>query len=111
MATNKSVTVIGGGSFGTTIAYLLSANHEEVKLWLRDEAIVNSINTQHENPVYAPGKSLPSHILATSNMESAIADSSLIFVSIPSKAFRKVATEIGRYVKGDQILITTTKGF
>lgn len=111
MATSKSVTVIGGGSFGTAIAYLLAAKQEKVKIWLRDEAIVNSINTLHENSRYAPGVILPSAIIATSNLEYAIADSSLIFVSIPSKSFRKVATEIGKYVKGDQILITTTKGF
>ncbi len=111
MAAGKSVTVIGGGSFGTTIAFLLAANQEKVKIWLRDDAIVNSINTLHTNPRYTPGVTLPSVIYATSNMEEAIKDSSLIFVSIPSKAFRKVATEIGKFVEGDQILISTTKGF
>ena len=111
MATCKPVTVIGGGSFGTTIAYLLAANQANVKLWLRDETVVNSINTQRTNPRYTPGVILPSAIYATSDLEEAIKDSSLIFVSIPSKSFRKVATEIGKYVKGDQILITTTKGF
>jgi glycerol-3-phosphate dehydrogenase (NAD(P)+) len=111
MATSKIVTVIGGGSFGTTIAYLLAANHDKVKLWLRDETVVNSINTSHENTHYTPGITLPSNIYATSDLEYAIADSSLLFVSIPSRAFRAVATEIGKYVQGDQILVTTTKGF
>lgn len=111
MATSKIVTVIGGGSFGTTIAYLLAKNHDEVKIWLRDEKIIESINTRHENFKYTPGTILPYSIRATSNLEEAMIGSSLIFVSIPSKSFRNVATEIGRYVKGDQILITTTKGF
>ncbi|MES2592043.1 MAG: NAD(P)H-dependent glycerol-3-phosphate dehydrogenase [Bacteroidota bacterium] len=111
MATSKIVTVIGGGSFGTTIAYLLAANHDKVKIWLRDEKVVEAINARHENIKYTPGTILPSVIEATSNLEEAMAGSSLIFVSIPSKSFRSVATEIGKYVKGDQILVTTTKGF
>ena len=111
MATSKNVTVVGGGSFGTAMAYLLAANNEKVKIWLRDETIVKSINTLHENSRYASGVTLPSSIMATTNLEYAIADSSVIFVSIPSKAFRKVAAEIGKYVKGDQMLISTTKGF
>jgi glycerol-3-phosphate dehydrogenase (NAD(P)+) len=90
---------------------LLSANHTKVKIWLRDEAVIESINTKNENYKYAAGITLPSAIVATSNLEEAITGSSLIFVSIPSKAFRSVATEIGHYVKGDQILISTTKGF
>ncbi len=111
MAAIKHVTVIGGGSFGTTLAFLLASNQEKVKIWLRDESVVNSINTHHINIRYHPGVVLPSNIFATSDLEDAIIDSSLIFVSIPSKAFRKVAAEIGKYVKGDQILISTTKGF
>lgn len=111
MAAIKNVTVIGGGSFGTTLAYLLAPNHEKVKIWLRDEEIINAINTSHENPRYAAGITLPSNIFATANLEDAIEGSSLIFVSIPSKSFRKVSTEIGKYVKGDQILISATKGF
>lgn len=111
MATNKVVTVIGGGSFGTTIAYLLAANHETVRLWLRDESVVNSINARHENTRYAPGIILPATIKATTSLEEAVEGSSLIFISIPSKAFRSVARALGKYVSGDQILITTTKGF
>lgn len=111
MAANKVVTVIGGGSFGTTVAYLLAANHEKVKLWLRDETVIHSVNTRNENSKYAPGITLPSAIMATADLEEAIRDSSLLFISIPSRAFRGVAKEIGKYVKGDQILVTTTKGF
>lgn len=111
MATSKIVTVIGGGSFGTTLAYLLAANHDKVKIWLRDEEVVEAINTHHENIKYAPGTILPAIIEATSSLEEAMAGPALIFVSIPSKSFRSVATEIGKYVKGDQILVTTTKGF
>lgn len=111
MDNSKTVTVIGGGSFGTTVAYLLSANNPKVKLWLRDQSVVDSINSRHENYKYAPGIILPEAIVATTNLEDAIKGSELIFISIPSKAFRSVAAEIGKYVNGSQILISTTKGF
>jgi glycerol-3-phosphate dehydrogenase (NAD(P)+) len=109
---NKSVvSIIGGGSFGTALAVLLSKKHDRVNVWLRNLEAVNDINTKHENPIYAPGFSLPENIFASSNLEEVINDVDLIFLTLPSKSFRQVTKEIGKYIQPNQILITTTKGF
>ncbi|NNE74804.1 MAG: glycerol-3-phosphate dehydrogenase, partial [Acidimicrobiales bacterium] len=48
------VTVLGGGSWGTTVAHLCAHNCETT-LWAREEATVESINTAHVNERYLPG--------------------------------------------------------
>ena len=44
-----NVAVIGGGSWGTTVAHLAAHNVETV-LWARHAETVDAINTHHQNP-------------------------------------------------------------
>ena len=43
------VAVIGAGSWGTTVASLLSVRSDTV-LWAREPEVVATINARHENP-------------------------------------------------------------
>jgi glycerol-3-phosphate dehydrogenase (NAD(P)+) len=105
------VSVIGGGTFGTALAFLLSQNHQKVNLWVRNSDLANNINLHHENITYAQGHILPNNIVATTNLEQAIHGTPLVFITLPSKSFRSVTKEIGNYIQPDQIVVTTTKGF
>ena len=42
MNKNK-ISVLGGGSWGTVLAYLASLNGNEVTLWMRDEEVAKEI--------------------------------------------------------------------
>ena len=46
--TNLKVAVLGGGSWGTTVASLVTRNCP-VTLWARNPATVEEINTHHTN--------------------------------------------------------------
>ena len=52
------VAVLGGGSWGTTVASLVTRN-TSVKLWARNPATVKEINNRHTNATYLPGATLP----------------------------------------------------
>ncbi|MDR1785516.1 MAG: NAD(P)-binding protein, partial [Spirochaetaceae bacterium] len=45
----KTIGVIGAGAWGTAIAHALSRNGNSVQIWAREEDVVHSINTRHEN--------------------------------------------------------------
>lgn len=45
-----SVTILGAGSFGTSLAVHLARQNYHVNLWTRDAAQAQAINTQHRNP-------------------------------------------------------------
>ena len=48
------VAVLGAGSWGTTLASLLSPGHEVV-LWARDAEVAEEVDQEHRNEAYLPG--------------------------------------------------------
>ena len=57
MNKNK-ISVLGGGSWGTVLAYLASLNENEVTLWMRDEEVVREINNKIRHICLQKGQQL-----------------------------------------------------
>ena len=110
MSAIERATVLGGGSFGTSIANILADNGNRVHLWMRDENVVKHIARYHENPRYLSGKKLNPNIVPTTCLQTAITQSDLIFVAIPSKAFAPVVEDARAWLTPDHLLVSTTKG-
>ncbi|MCY3631779.1 MAG: NAD(P)H-dependent glycerol-3-phosphate dehydrogenase, partial [bacterium] len=51
MPMSNRVAVIGGGSWGTTVAHL-AAHNEPTVLWCRDPKTAAAVNEHHANPRY-----------------------------------------------------------
>lgn len=105
----QAVCVLGGGSFGTTLANLMATNGTPVTLWLRDEAVARQITDQHENQRYLPGFKLDPSLRVTTDIQAALASAELVFLAIPSGAFRSVLQQIGPTLAGKSV-VSTTKG-
>ncbi|MGJ8690057.1 MAG: NAD(P)H-dependent glycerol-3-phosphate dehydrogenase [Gammaproteobacteria bacterium] len=106
----STVSVLGGGSFGTIIANIIAENGYRVNFWMRSDTLVEEVNRTHENSQYLPGFTLHDNVVATSDMQSAVENSDIIFVAVPSAYFRKVVQDMLRWSKDDAILVSTTKG-
>src|SRR3546814_5912479 len=50
MTSYKQFGVVGGGAWGTALAQLLAADGVPVRLWAREEDVVDAINREHRNP-------------------------------------------------------------
>jgi glycerol-3-phosphate dehydrogenase (NAD(P)+) len=108
--TPQSVSVLGAGNWGTTIAHLIGQNGYRVRLWARSAATVEEINTHRTNERYLPGLSLSDNIEATSRLDEAVRDVELLFLVIPSQVFREVCVQIGELVSPSQLAVHATKG-
>ncbi len=106
----NTVTVLGGGSFGTVIANIIAENGYRVNFWMRNEELVNEVNQTHENPHYLPGYSLNENVVAFHDMQKAVENSEVIFVAVPSAYFRTVVKNMLAWANDDVILVSTTKG-
>src|SRR5690606_23627376 len=106
----NQVGVVGGGSWGTTIANIIGDNGYTVNLWLRDPVIVDEVNQKHENSKYLPDFKLSENIIATTCLKEIADKCRVIFFVVPSKGFREVAFELGNYTNGEHIIIHGTKG-
>lgn len=105
----KKVGIIGAGSLGTALAQTMSENVDEVILQLRRENLRDSINNCKKNSEYYPNVKLADNITATTDLND-LKDCEVIFLSIPSSAFRPLLEELKDLISNDTILVTTAKG-
>lgn len=108
--TQVRVAVLGGGSFGTVIANLSASNGHPTTLWLRDPQQLADMRETHENTRYLPGFQLCPELQFSDDLLTTVAQADLIFVSIPSKAFRTVLQSAKASLRPEQMLVSTTKG-
>ena len=105
----KKISVLGGGSWGTVLAYLASLNGNLVYLWMRDKKVAEEINQKNINKKYLPHLNLGSNVTATSSMED-ISESDIVIFCVPSDAFREVSQLSTKFIRVSSYLITATKG-
>lgn len=103
------VGLLGGGSWGTTVASLVSRN-APITLWARDAETVADINMIHENRKYLPGIMLPSALRATADMAEVIAGADVLVMGVPSHSFRGVLEEAKNHLRPWVPVISLTKG-
>ena len=103
------IAVLGGGSFGTAMANLSSKNGCEVTLWVRDKRSVKSMQKTHINKKYLPNHKLDERLQFTHDLQAAVKGKDLIFVAVPSSAFRETLQKIAPFISA-QAIVSLTKG-
>ena len=103
------IAVLGGGSFGTAMANLSSKNGCEVTLWVRDKRSVKSMQKTHINKKYLPDHKLDERLQFTHDLQAAVKGKDLIFVAVPSSAFRETLKKIAPFISA-QAIVSLTKG-
>jgi len=106
---NLNVGVIGAGALGTAISQQISENVEELIILLRKPELCDAINNTGYNSQYYPNTKLNDNIRATVDIDD-LKDCDIIFLAIPSSAFRKTLGDLKGIVRDDVILVTTAKG-
>ena len=103
------VGLLGGGSWGTTVAAVATRN-APVMLWARDADTVVDINRNHRNSRYLPGAALPKALLASADIGEVVAQADVVVMGVPSNAFRGVLEEVARHIRPWVPVISLTKG-
>ena len=104
-----NVGVIGAGSLGTALAQVVAQNVDEVNLLLRRQSLVDSINDTGFNTEYYPNTRLMENIRATTDYDD-LKDCRVIFLAIPSSAFRQTLDNLKSIVSDRTVLVTAVKG-
>ncbi|HEY7485160.1 MAG TPA: NAD(P)H-dependent glycerol-3-phosphate dehydrogenase [Streptosporangiaceae bacterium] len=91
------VTVLGGGSWGTAVASLVSKYHETT-IWVRRPDLAEEIRDRHTNDAYLAGFPLPRELHATADLAEAAGTAQLLIAGVPSHAFRSVLQEAAPHI-------------
>ena len=73
MTISLTVTVLGGGSFGTAIANIIAHNNLNTFLWMRSAESALACQDARENIQYLPGYKLADSLTITSDLELPLA--------------------------------------
>lgn len=106
----KNITVIGAGSWGTALAQVLCDNKNNVTLYDLNQDIVNDINQNHQNSRFFADITLPSSLVATTNLKEALKEAQLILLSVPTKVMRDVLKSINQELDHQVMIINASKG-
>lgn len=101
----KTIGVVGVGSFGTAIANML-AEKNPVMVYARKEEVVAEINSAHT----AQGKELNPRIVATNNPEEICQNCDILFFMVPSSGFQDVVRTFAPFLFPYHLIIHGTKG-
>lgn len=103
-----NVSIIGGGSFGTALAQILSDNGHNVLIRDINKNFVDKINLNHLHPFF--DITIPECIRATADLNEVLSFSDTILLCVPTKAMRGVIQEIGTQIKNPKIFVNVSKG-
>ena len=104
------VSVIGSGSWGTALAWLLCNNGHRVTLWSFLESENDMFLTHHENTDKLPGVKLPDSVRYTTDLKEAIEGMDLCVLAVPSTAVRITARNMKELVAPGQVIVDVAKG-
>lgn len=107
----STVTVIGAGSWGTTLACLVAPRAAEVRIWTRSEEQAREMNSNRVNRKYLPDLSLPPNIRVTSDLAKSLeGDIHCVIWALPSAVCRDVGKQFAGLMSGSELVIHATKG-
>ncbi len=110
-AEQRSIAVLGAGSWGTALASLLARNHHDTVLWGRDPEQIAAMAASGRNDRYLPEVDLPSGLRFESRLDRAVAGCRLALVVTPSHGFAELLRELRTLLPDDAGLAWATKGF
>jgi glycerol-3-phosphate dehydrogenase (NAD(P)+) len=104
------VALVGGGSWGTALAAHLGRRGAEVRLWVREPEIVESIARTRKNAWYLSDVELPASVHATGDLAEALKGAAVVVIAVPSEFVGATLKGIGTPAAGVPI-VSATKGF
>lgn len=103
-------TVLGAGSWGTTLALVLLENGHDVNLWTYKAAQAQLMTEKRENPSFLPGIYLPPQLDIMTDIARACQNRDLIVAAVPAQFLRSVIEKIADIDLEDTVICNVAKG-
>ena len=104
------ITVLGAGSWGTTLAVLLNYNVHDVTLWAHRDDHARALAASRENVRLLPGIRIPEEVTVTSDLFAAVEGADLVVTAIPAQFVRSVAAQLEGHDFRHTFFVNVAKG-
>jgi glycerol-3-phosphate dehydrogenase (NAD(P)+) len=103
------VGVVGGGSWGTTVAHL-AAHNAPTTLWARQAETCDEINRSHTNSRYLEGFQLHPDLRADGDLAAVVGESDVVVMGVPSHSYRSILALVAEHIRAWVPVVSLTKG-
>lgn len=104
------IGMIGAGSWGTALTWLLADNGHQVTVWSALEAEIHMLQETHEQKEKLPGVILPEDTVFTTDLREAAEGKDLLVLAVPSPFTRSTAAKLADIAAPGQIIVNVAKG-
>lgn len=106
----KKFAVIGSGAWGTALAVILQRNHNEVKLWAREQDVIDDITNNHENSIFLPGVKFTDDVFVSDDLAEVIKDVDAVVMVVPAQFVRDICKQMAPLWRAGLPLLICSKG-
>ncbi len=104
------ITVLGAGSWGTTLAVLLANKGYAVSLWAHRPDFAQELARTRENVKYLPGVTFPDGLEIAQDINAAATDADVIVAAVPSQAVRETMELLAGINLDGKLIVNVAKG-
>ena len=106
----KSAAILGGGSWGITLAILLFEKGFSIKVWEFERKQAEILRKKRKLR-FLPWVDIPQEIEITSSISNALEGTRLVIIALPSHVVRRVAKKMAEIsLPEDTIIVNASKG-
>ncbi|MBS6203150.1 MAG: NAD(P)H-dependent glycerol-3-phosphate dehydrogenase [Firmicutes bacterium] len=104
------IGMIGAGSWGIALTWLLTNNGHQVTVWSALEDEIKMLCEKREHTSKLPGVLLPESVSFTTELEKAVVGMELLVLAVPSPFVRSTAHQLKDIAEEGQIIVNVAKG-
>lgn len=104
------VSIIGAGSWGTSLAVHLSKNGHEVRVWSLFQEEIDMLSRELEHLDKLPGVKVPETVRFTADLAECLKDHEIIVLVVPSQTVRATCRLLAGHVSKGDIVVICSKG-
>ncbi len=105
-----AMTVIGAGSYGTSLAISLARNSDNIVLWGHEADHMQRLQNERSNQEFLPDIGFPESLIVESDLEKAVQASRDLLIVVPSHVFGIVLKSVKPFLKQESRICWATKG-
>ncbi len=106
----SKVGIIGAGSWGCALAWLLHNNGNQITVWSIMEEEINMLKKYHEHKDKLPGVILQEDMEFTTDLKMAVSDKDVLVLAVPSPFTRSTAAKMAPFITQGQKIVNVAKG-
>ncbi|MDE1514981.1 MULTISPECIES: NAD(P)H-dependent glycerol-3-phosphate dehydrogenase [Vibrio] len=104
------MTVIGAGSYGTSLAISLARNGANIVLWGHEVEHMARLAAERANHEFLPDIAFPDSLIVETDLQKAVQACRDLLVVVPSHVFGLVLNSLKPYLRADSRICWATKG-